>query len=125
MSTVTFDNLPVAVEELKQKVDKLLNRLDSVMGNSSQAENNHVLLSLSEAAALLGKANSTIYCMTSEGRIPHHKTGNKLYFFKDELLKWIETGGIFSTATSNEEEFNKHLKQLQSGKNRKSSPQVY
>lgn len=57
--------------------------------------------------------------MTSDGRIPYHKTGNKLYFFKDELLKWIESGGLFSTTSSNETDFKEHLKMMQSGKGRK------
>lgn len=119
MSTITFENLPVAVEELKQKLDQLLTRFDSIVVKPNQKEDNHVLLNLSEAATLLGKANSTIYCMTSDGRIPYHKTGNKLYFFKDELMKWIESGGLYTNDNSNKADFNEHLKKMQSGKGRK------
>ncbi|WP_099146136.1 helix-turn-helix domain-containing protein [Bacteroides sp. KFT8] len=124
MSTITFENLPVAVEELKQKLDQLLTRFDSIVVKPNQKEDNHVLLNLSEAATLLGKANSTIYCMTSDGRIPYHKTGNKLYFFKDELMKWIESGGLYTNDNSNEVDFNEHLKKMQSGKGRKQTTLV-
>lgn len=72
---------------------------------------------LEEVAALLGKSASTIYAMTSEKRIPYRKRGNKLYFFEDEVMQWIEQGG--TSGTGSEEDFNKRLEALRSGKKRK------
>ena len=59
---------------------------------------------------MLGKSASTIYAMTSEKRIPYHKRGNKLYFFEDEIIGWIEQGG--TSGTGSEEEFNRRLEAL-------------
>ena len=57
--------------------------------------------------------------MTSEKRIPYHKRGNKLYFFEDEIIGWIEQGG--TSGTGSEEEFNRRLEALRSGKKHKPS----
>ena len=46
-------------------------------------------LSIQEAAEFLDLAKQTIYKLTSEGTIPFHKQGGKLWFFRDELLAWI------------------------------------
>ena len=53
--------------------------------------------------------------MTSEKRIPYRKRGNKLYFFEDEIMQWIEQGG--TSGTGSEEDFNRRLEALRSGKN--------
>jgi len=66
---------------------------------------------------MLGKAESTIYTMTSNHLIPFHKRGNKLYFFKDELTAWVESGGQYGVA--NDDDFNRRLAELRSGKRRK------
>lgn len=47
-------------------------------------------LSPLEAAEFTGLAKQTIYKFTSEGNIPHHKRGGKLWFFRDELVAWIK-----------------------------------
>lgn len=46
-------------------------------------------LSVQEAAEFLGIAKQSVYNGTSTGVIPHHKQGNKLFFFREELLAWI------------------------------------
>lgn len=46
-------------------------------------------LSVGEAAQFLGLAKQSVYNGTSTGVIPHHKQGNKLFFFREELLAWI------------------------------------
>ena len=57
--------------------------------------------------------------MTSEKRIPYHKRGNKLYFFEDEIIRWIEQGGTAGIGT--ESDFNSRLEELRNGKKRKPS----
>lgn len=76
-------------------------------------------LNLDEVATLLDKSVSTIYAMTSEKRIPYHKRGNKLYFFEDEIIRWIEQGG--TAGTDMESDFNSRLEELRNGKKRKPS----
>ena len=102
MDKITFEQLPQAVSLLIEKVGQLADKVD-----------------LDDVAALLGKSASTIYAMTSEKRIPYHKRGNKLYFFEDEIIGWIEQGG--TSGTGSEEDFNRRLEALRGGKKHKPS----
>lgn len=118
MERITFDQLPQAVYTLIERVEQLAGKVDEVLcrvaGKDTGKRN---LLSLEEVTSLLGKSASTIYAMTSGKRIPYHKRGNKLYFFEDEVMQWIEHGG--TSGTGSEEEFNRRLETLRSGKKRK------
>ena len=118
MGNITFEQLPQAVSTLIERVEQLAGKVDEVLCKAAGKDTGkRSLLSLEEVAALLGKSDSTIYAMTSEKRIPYRKRGNKLYFFEDEVMQWIEQGG--TSGTGSEEDFNKRLEALRSGKKRK------
>ena len=118
MGNITFEQLPQAVSTLIERVEQLAGKVDEVLGKAAGKDTGkRSLLSLEEVAALLGKSASTIYAMTSEKRIPYRKRGNRLYFFEDEIMQWIEQGG--TSGTGSEEDFNKRLEALRSGKKRK------
>ena len=120
MNNITFEQLPQAVSMLIEKVGLLMDRVEEVLGKAPQRNGKgHNLLSLNEVAALLGKSASTIYSMTSDKRIPYHKRGNKLYFFEDEIIVWIEQGG--TSGVTNESEINRRLEELRNGKKHKPS----
>ena len=120
MENITFEQLPQAVSMLIEKVGLLTDRVEEVLGKAPQRNGKgHNLLSLNEVAALLGKSASTIYSMTSDKRIPYHTRGNKLYFFEDEIIAWIEQGG--TSGVTNESEINRRLEELRNGKKRKPS----
>lgn len=117
---ITFEQLPQAISILIEKVERLAGKVEEMLGRASgQDADRRKLLSLGEVAALLGKSASTIYAMTSEKRIPYRKRGNKLYFFEDEVMRWIEQGG--TSGTGNDEEFKRRLEELRNGKKRKPS----
>ena len=116
MDKITFEQLPQAVSLLIEKVGQLADKVDEALGKATQQKGRR-LLALDDVATLLGKSASTIYAMTSEKRIPYHKRGNKLYFFEDEIIGWIEQGG--TSGTGSEEEFNRRLEALRSGKKHK------
>lgn len=118
MGNITFEQLPQAVSTLIERVEQLAGKVDEVLGKAAGKDTGkRSLLSLEEVAALLGKSASTIYAMTSEKRIPYRKRGNRLYFFEDEIMQWIEQGG--TSGTGSEEDFNRQLEALRSGKKRK------
>ena len=118
MEKITFEQLPQAVALLIERVGQLAEKMEQALGSATQKQGRR-LLTLDEVSNLLGKSPSTIYAMTSEKRIPYHKRGNKLYFFEDEIIGWIEQGG--TSGTGNEDEFNRRLEALRSGKKRKPS----
>ena len=118
MNNITFEQLPQAVSMLIEKVGLLADKVEKALGKTPQQHGEgRTLLSLNEVAALLGKSASTIYAMTSDKRIPYHKRGNKLYFFEDEIIAWIEQGG--TSGVTNESEIEKRLEELRNGKKRK------
>lgn len=118
MDKITFEQLPQAVSLLIEKVGQLADKVDEALGKATQQKGRR-LLALDDVAALLSKSASTIYAMTSEKRIPYHKRGNKLYFFEDEIIGWIEQGG--TSGTGSEEDFNRRLEALRGGKKHKPS----
>ena len=125
--TLSFDQLPQAVGELLDKVDYVISRLDErkEAPSPSPKQEDDQLMSLDDACRFLGKKRSTLYALTSERRIPFRKRGNKLYFFKKELVEWIESGGTYDAPyTLNEKgqtEFEAHLEQLREKKKNKPS----
>ena len=118
MDNITFEQLPQAVSLLIERVGQLTSKVEEALGkNDNPQSRKHKLLTLDEVAVLLNKSASTIYTMTSEKRIPYHKQGNKLYFFEDEIIGWIEQGG--TSGAYNENEINRRLEELHSSKKRK------
>jgi len=121
---LTFDQVPTALGEVLAKVNRLMAWMQEEKGvNIMTPQDNHVLMGLDETCEFLGKSHSTLYSLTSKNKIPHRKRGNKLYFFKDELVAWIENGGTydapFSFTKSEEESFEAHLQQMRKGKKHK------
>ena len=113
-NNLSFDQLPKAVGELLTKVDYVISRLDEKKdadGASTTQDDD------------IGKKRSTMYSLTSERRIPYRKRGNKLYFFKKELVEWIQSGGAYDkpyTLSEQEQaEFDAHLEELREKKRHK------
>jgi excisionase family DNA binding protein len=46
-------------------------------------------MNISEVAAYIKVAKTTIYGMTHRNTIPHYKNGKKLHFKKSEIDEWI------------------------------------
>lgn len=124
-NSLSFDQLPKAVGELLHKVDYVISRLDAPKDaeEASGKEPEEQMMTLDEACRFIGKKRSTMYSLTSERRIPFRKRGNKLYFFKKELVEWIQSGGAYDapyTLSEQEQaEFDAHLEQLREKKRHK------
>ena len=124
-SNLSFDQLPKAVGELLTKVDYVISRLDEKKeaDASSPTPDDDQMMTMDEACQFIGKKRSTMYSLTSERRIPYRKRGNKLYFFKKELMEWIQSGGAYDkpyTLSEQEQaEFDAHLEQIREKKRHK------
>lgn len=122
---ITFDRLPEVVGQLLSKVDYIIDKLDNgVVGDARSANDQHCIMTLDEVCRMIGKRQSTVYALTSARKIPFHKRGKKLYFFKDELIRWIESGGavdIQPLMKDNDATFEEHLNSLRQKKTRKPS----
>ena len=126
-NNLSFDQLPKAVGELLTKVDYVISRLDEKKDadGASTAQDDDQMMTMDEACQFIGKKRSTMYSLTSERRIPYRKRGNKLYFFKKELVEWIQSGGAYDkpyTLSEQEQaEFDAHLEELREEKRHKPS----
>ena len=74
------------IKEQLQRIEKSLLQLST--GNRSEDE----LMTVTEAAAFLHLAESTIYAKVCRSEIPVIKRGKRLYFEKDVLLTWLKEG---------------------------------
>ena len=127
-NTLTFEQMPSAICELMAKVNAIYDYItaqkDSVATQDNGSGSNMGRpMFMKEACEFLGKSASTLYEKTSKRLMPFHKKDNKLYFYKDELIAWIE--GRWNpeltpiTAQGDDNAFESHLAAMRSGKKRK------
>ena len=93
---LTFNELPSAVTLLLQKVEGIESLLHQLQGDITQKHkseaNGHIPMSLTEACAFLKMKRSTMYYHLENGNIPATRKGKNYILFKDELVKWAESG---------------------------------
>ena len=87
---ITFDKLPQAVGYLTEQVERIHKIVVALQPQTTIDK--HRIVEIDEACQITRKANPTIYTLARKGLIPTYKRGKKLYFYEDELLKWIEEG---------------------------------
>ena len=98
---ITFDKLPQAVGYLTEQVERIHKIVAALQ--PQVAIDKHRIVEIDEACQLTRKAKPTIYTLARKGLIPAYKRGKKLYFYEDELLKWIEDGRkVISTKSYDE-----------------------
>ena len=98
---MTFEQLPKAVCELTNQVMELRDMVAALQPQT--ATDKHRIVDIDEACKITRKAKPTIYTLARKGIIPTYKRGKKLYFYEDELLKWIEEGRkVISTKSYDE-----------------------
>lgn len=64
--------------------------------NAAPPTESDQLLSIKQAAALLCLSVPTLYGYVHRAEIPVCKRGNRLYFTKADLMKWVEAGRKFT-----------------------------
>ena len=89
---ITFEQLPQAVSELTTQVMELRNMVASLQPQAP-----------AEKHRIIGIDDACIITLARKGLIPAYKRGKKLYFYEDELLKWIEDGRKVVTTKSYDE----------------------
>lgn len=101
----TFNDIPI----LLARIDDKLGIITAWIQNGASRQDPHAILTIDEAVAFTGYSKSAIHSATSKDTIPHFKRGNKLFFFKDELVEWLKSdnrpkrGKRFQTNVSSKE----------------------
>ena len=83
----TFNDIPV----LLARIDDKLGIIAEWIQNGANQQDPHAILTIDEAVAFTGYSKSAIHSATSKDTIPRFKRGNKLFFFKDELVEWLKS----------------------------------
>lgn len=87
----TFNDLPIVVGELCEKIASLESMLkESISNRNDVKENTHVLMSVQEACEYLKMPLSTFYYKVKNDGLPAIKQGKHLLIYRDELDKWLE-----------------------------------
>jgi excisionase family DNA binding protein len=74
--------------ERLERIEKKLNDLNVVKVSEKTDEKP---MDVQRAADFINLENvQTVYRMVREGRIPFHKKGSRLFFFKSELVAWMK-----------------------------------
>jgi len=90
---ITFEKLPQAVSYLIKEVAHVRQLLEQLLNQQKNqpSDNKHELLGVNEVCLMIKKAKPTVYTLARNRLIPSYKRGKKLYFYKDEILEWIES----------------------------------
>lgn len=93
---LTFNELPSAIALVLRKVEGIERQIqqmqDSFDKKNTKESNGHIPMSLTEACEFLKMKRSTMYYHLENGSIPATRKGKNYILFKDELLKWMESG---------------------------------
>ncbi|WP_316839276.1 helix-turn-helix domain-containing protein [Pedobacter gandavensis] len=86
----TFEQLPLAITTLHDKVDSI----KELLLNTQQERHSSYsdLLTIGQASEFLNLSVPTLYTKVSRREIPVNKQGKRLYFSRDELSTWIKSG---------------------------------
>ncbi|MBT2163524.1 helix-turn-helix domain-containing protein [Zobellia barbeyronii] len=96
METIPFDQTQRDVAEIKEglkNLEVLVQKLESNPVNATEPP-----IDVDEVSNITGKRVPTIYGYVYRNDIPHSKKGNKLYFFRSEIIEWIRAGKRQSNA---------------------------
>ncbi len=89
METLKFENLPSAVAALQKGQNELKALLLQKAQPQPETDNPITIQGVSE---LTGLTVAILYRYCQRNEIPFSKKGNRLYFFKTEIIDWIKTG---------------------------------
>lgn len=107
----TFDMIPMLMANLLEdnkilsaKIDALNKKIGTVTPANRKGDDNE-RMDVTEAQRYIPghPAIQTIYGWTSNGQIPYHKIGKRIYFVKSELDEWLSHGQRKSEDALNKE----------------------
>ena len=108
MSKVNFENLPIQVNEIHEKIDRIENLIQSAISSSGDPDQ---VLNIDKAAKFLNLTQSALRAKISRRDIPYYKSGKRIFFLRTTLLEWIKSKTVL-TRTEIEEFANNHNTKL-------------
>lgn len=95
-TAMTFDQLPVAVAEMKEDIKLLLSSTKQLIDGLHRPDTDKPSVDepvgIERASQLTGLAVNTLYRYSRQGLIPAYKRGKRLIFYEAELNAWVHSG---------------------------------
>ena len=91
---VSFEDMPDMMGELLDEVRTLSNRVKKLENTCSCCRSDismREILTAMEVAKMLKVSRVTVYRMAGRGEIPCYRNGSLLMFYKDEILRWVDS----------------------------------
>ena len=91
---LTSQNVPKAVNYLINEIAEMRVLLEYIESQLGLGVNKHRPIGIDDACRILNQTKNGINKWIRNCTVPHYKKGNKVYFFEDELVKWVENDRI-------------------------------
>ena len=72
-------------------LNSLLDKMEKQLG---LGVNRHRPILIEQAAEILQMKTGTVRRLVNDRAIPHYKREHNIYFFEDELIKWVEDSKV-------------------------------
>ena len=86
--------VPKAVGYLINEVAEMRAMLEKMEKQLGLGINRHRPILIEQAAEILQMKVGTVKRLVDERNIPHYKREHNIYFFEDDLIKWIEESKV-------------------------------
>ena len=91
---LTLQNVPKAVNYLINEIAEMRVLLEHIEKQLGLGVNKHRPINIEDACRILDLTINAVNKMIRSRTIPHYVQGNKVYFFEDELIKWVENSRV-------------------------------
>ncbi|CAM1352365.1 helix-turn-helix domain-containing protein [Tenacibaculum insulae] len=89
---ITFENFPIVLAQILKEQKELKTLLLSK--STSQQPELEEPINIKEVSKLTELSVPTLYGYVQRNEIPHYKKGNRLKFFKTEIINWVKDGKV-------------------------------
>jgi hypothetical protein len=93
---LTHQNVPKAVNYLINEIAEMRVLLEHIESQLGLGVDKHRPIGIDDACRILQQTKNGINKLIRNQLIPHYIKENKIYFFEDELVKWVEKDRVQS-----------------------------
>jgi len=91
---LTLQNVPKAVNYLINEIAEMRVMLEHIESQLGLGVDKHRPIGIEDACRILNQTINGINKLIRNKEVPHYEKGNKIYFFEDELIKWVESSRV-------------------------------
>ena len=91
---LTLQNVPKAVNYLINEIAEMRAVLTTIETGLGLGAHKHRPIGIEKACEILDQTERVIKKMMRNNTIPYYKVEKKIYFFEDELIKWVEKSRV-------------------------------